>query len=333
MEKILKILQVTFISIFIYSCASSPPDTYKGAWGVYDADYFDTNRTIEFKYKFRYLMPTHERLKFESKLENSNYKSDSWTKKMQSEGFNALAISATGTNAFSAGGQAAGLALSLFDDYLRGRPEQERFFYMVFSDEWLGKRFDDADKAHEAAKEKTLNALRATAHAFDYEVSCKYDCEKRLSVFELTSTNQNKYIGKYHPKVISAILSLSSLEKTPETSLDRKVFSSDSNYKAKIWNINLLSNESELIYTELKVAEYLQETYKQKTFSFVENGYALHQTPLGRQMLRSLSASMPNWVVVNNNSTWEFALTNGELYDPQSTSSAKGFYGARTTED
>ncbi|MBA6417586.1 hypothetical protein H4J50_16370 [Colwellia sp. 6M3] len=332
MKHTFNILLITLISLLNYGCASSAPDSYRGATKSYDADYFDNNDSIEFKYAFRYLMPVAERTKFENTLQNSNYKSTEWTSKMQSEGFNALAISATGTGAFSADGQAAGLALSLVDDYLTGRSEKREFDYMVFSDEWLGGSFTDPDKAHEVAKQKTLNALIATAKEFDYEMVCKSNCDKRMSVFELISTNQSKYIGQYHPEKLSVVLYLSELTALENNAIEKKVFSKDSSFVATEWKIQISSYKTDFSYKVIQVPEVIQNSFKQLTYEIPEKAFKIHKTPFGRKFFRQLSSRLDNWVMVDATGAYELALINGQLYNPVNESSARRFKGAKTTE-
>lgn len=332
MKNTFTILVITLISLLNLGCASTSPDSYNGATKNYNANYFDNNDSIEFKYAFRYLMPTAERVKFEATLEASDYISDNWNKKMQSEGFNALTIGATGTDTLSSNGQAAGLALSLVDDYLTSQSEKEMFSYMVFSDDWLEGNFTDAISAHTVARKKTLNAIRKTALEFDYVVVCIAHCEESMATFELVSTNQDKYKGVFHPEKLSLILYLSELTKIEDDAIEKRVFSSDSNFQAKHWDINITGNEAGFSYKTILIPDGKNGIYKQESYEIATTDYTFNQTPIGRNFLRSLSAKMKNWIVVDVDTQYELAVINGQLYSPVNESSAKSFKGARTKE-
>mgnify|MGYP000288908472 CR=1 FL=1 len=332
MKNPLSILMITLIAFLTYGCAGHPPDSYKGASTNYDADYFDYNDTIEYKYAFRYLLPAKERLKLVNKLNNTKDNSDSWTKKMRSDGFNALTISAVGTNAFSSEGQAAGLALSVVDSFLEGRSEKRRFSYMVFSDEWLGGTFTDVEQVREVAKKKTLIKLKEVAKVFDYNIKCIANCDKNMATFELNSINQAKYKNQFHPEKLSLELYLTTPEKIDSDALERKIFSQDSNYQSKIWKIKLSGGDDAIEYKTVQSPDHIERTYNQASYVSANTNYNIHQTPLGRNFLRLISKKMPNWVYADTVDSYEVAILNGELYNPTQESSVKRFRGAKTVE-
>lgn len=253
---------------------------------------------------------------------------------MQGDGFNSLAIAATGTNVFSSGGQAAGLALSVLDSLLTNHEEKRKFSHMVFSDEWLGEKTDDAGKAHTLAKQKTLEALQETAKAFDYDLKCKYDCDKSISSYELISTDQEKYKGMYHPQKIVAYILLRAPEKLPDDAFERSLFSQDTNFKAEQWHVAFMTGADELPleFKEDIHSDDITAFYNQSSAMIPQRHYDLSQTPLGRNMLRHLSAQLPNWAMADVASRFELALTNGVIYRVYDTDSADDAYGLKTTQ-
>lgn len=324
MKSIINTLFVMVFCCLSYGCAS--PDSWIGARTSFNADFHNVNESIEFKYAFRYIMPRNERARLEKILANSNYKSSTWTDNMQREGFNALAISAVGINAFSSTGQGIGLGLSVVDSFLSGLSEIPKFNYMVFSDKWLGKHFKSKDDAHKQAIVKTIEALKESVQEFDYQIRCKYNCDNVISTFELISTDQQKYAGIYHPEKLIATLVFRPFEESTE--LDKKVFTKDSYYISRTWAIILTDpNKDNFTYNETPIPKgYQTSIFHQESFKDVK-GFDIYQTVLGRNIAKALSEKLPNWVMADNDSLIEFGVTNGKIYLFGGTGAAKKFHG------
>jgi hypothetical protein len=330
MRNKINILLITALSFLSYGCAST--DTWFGNRTIYDTDLENVNDSIEFKYAFRQIMPKNERVNFEKKLSDSNYKSDTWTKTMQREGFNALAIEASGVGALSQSGQAMGLGLSLVDSYLNGLSEVDQFSYMVFSDEWLGGKFDNKDEAHKVAISKTATAIGETIKDFGYSMRCIAECGNLISNYELTRIVDKKP-KDYHPEKLYAQLIALGFKETND--LDKKIFSNDSHFKAYKWVVRIIDTNGKSINDKKHKTLSIPESFntpllKQATFKDIR-GYDLYQTKLGRDIVKSLSTKLKNWVVADNKSLVEYGLMNGEMYRFSGSSSAKDFRGNLTT--
>jgi len=234
-------------------------------------------------------------------------------------------------NAFSSTGQGVGLGLSVVDSFLSGLSDIPKFNYMVFSDKWLGKHFENKDGAHKQAIVKTIEVLKETVPQFDYQILCKYNCENTISTFELISTNQQKHEGKYHPKKLIATLIFRPFEESTE--LDRKVFTRDSFYISSTWAISIIDpNKNNFTYNETPIPKgYQTSIFHQESFKSVR-GFDIYQTVLGRNIAKALSEKLPNWIMADNDSMIEYGLTNGKLYLFGDTGSAKNFHGKPATK-
>lgn len=309
MKKLLNLTTLLFVLTLNTGCSFSPSSFYGSTTKPEK-----TNQVIDdiqFKRSLMRLMSRKDQAYLQEKIKTGVYGNQRFEDINRSNGSDALMVAAVGGNPTSGGGAAATLGLGLAASYIQGLGERDNTSGIVVSQEWLGSDTDSIEDVQLIIANKTVELITNTAKAFNYQVECTYNCDKRLKTLELTRLIDKTHEDQYFPYKLIVNIYARDFKLIKDDDVLSKTFGDESKFYGDL--VVYISEPRKLIDNKVNYSEH---EFEGVTWYQGLNQKNIIDNKLGRDMYRHFSAQLPTWYFGGEffYNTSDYAVNNGNIY-------------------